>query len=166
MFFWNSIAFSVMQRMLAIWSLVPLPFLKPAWTSGNSWFTYCWSLAWRILSIILLACESESEVVQSCPTLCDPMHGSLPGSSVHGIFQARILEWAAIPWSRGSSQPRDQTRVSCIADRRFTFWATSVWDECNCAVVWASFFRWHQNHAKIILLERNCFPFVFPQNSI
>ena len=43
--------------MLAIWSLVPLPFLNPAWTSGNSWFTYCWSLAWRILSITLLACS-------------------------------------------------------------------------------------------------------------
>ena len=43
--------------MLAIWSLVPLPFLKPAWTSGSSWFMYCWSLAWRILSITLLACE-------------------------------------------------------------------------------------------------------------
>ena len=41
-------AFSMIQRMLAIWSLVPLPFLKPAWTSGSSRFTYCWSLAWRI----------------------------------------------------------------------------------------------------------------------
>ena len=64
--------------------------------------------------------ESESEVPQSYPTLCDPMDGSLPGSTIHGIFQARILEWAAISFSRGSSQPRDQTRVSCIADRRFT----------------------------------------------
>ena len=49
MFFWNSLAFSMIQQMLAIWSLVPLPFLKPAWTSGSSWFMYCWSLAWRIL---------------------------------------------------------------------------------------------------------------------
>ena len=53
MFFWNSLAFSMIQRMLAIWSLVPLPFLKPAWTSGSSRFTYCWSLAWRILSVTL-----------------------------------------------------------------------------------------------------------------
>ena len=51
MFLWNSLAFSIIQQMLAIWSLVPLPFLKPAWTSRSSWFTYCWSLAWRILSI-------------------------------------------------------------------------------------------------------------------
>ena len=47
----------MIQWMLAIWSLVPLPFLNPAWTSGSSWFMYCWSLAWRILSITLLACE-------------------------------------------------------------------------------------------------------------
>ena len=64
--------------------------------------------------------QSESEVAQSCPTLCDHMNGSLPGSAIHGIFQARILDWAAISFSRGSSQPRDRTRVSCIAHRRFT----------------------------------------------
>ena len=59
-------------------------------------------------------------VTQSCPTLCDPMDCSLPGSSVLGISQARVLEWAAIPFSRGSSQPRDQTQVSCIADGFFS----------------------------------------------
>ena len=52
------------------------------------------------------------------------MDCSLPGSSVHGILQARILEWVAIPFSRGSFQPRDQTQVSCIAARFFTIWAT------------------------------------------
>ena len=51
--------------------------------------------------------ESESEVAQSCPTVCDPMDCSLPGSSLHGILQARVLEWVAISFSRGSSQPRD-----------------------------------------------------------
>ena len=60
MFFWNSLAFSVIQQMLAIWSLVPLPFLNPAWTSGISRFTYCWSLAWGILSIMVLACEMSA----------------------------------------------------------------------------------------------------------
>ena len=54
-------------------------------------------------------------VTQLCPTLCDPMDCSPPGSSVHGIFQARILEQVAIPFSRGSSQPRDQTQVCSIA---------------------------------------------------
>ena len=51
--------------------------------------------------------ESESEVAQSCPTLCNPMDCSLPGFSIHGIFQARVLEWVAIFFSRRSSQPRD-----------------------------------------------------------
>ena len=64
--------------------------------------------------------ESESEVAQSCPILCDPMDCSLSGSSIHGIFQARVLEWISISFSRGSSQPRDQTQVSRIVDRRFT----------------------------------------------
>ena len=51
--------------------------------------------------------ESESEVAQLCPTLCDPKDCSLPGFSVHGIFQAKVLEWVAISFSRGFSQPRD-----------------------------------------------------------
>ena len=59
-----------------------------------------------------------------CPTLCNPMDGSLPGSTVHGIFQASFLEWATISFSRGSSKPRDRTRVSWIADRSFTVWAS------------------------------------------
>ena len=62
MFFWNSLSFSMIQQMLAIWSLVPLPFLNPAWTSGSSRFTYCWSLAWRILSITLVVCEMSAIV--------------------------------------------------------------------------------------------------------
>ena len=62
---------------------------------------------------------SWSEVAQSCPTLCNPMDCSLPDSSVHGIFQARTLEWIAMSFSRGSSQPRNQTQVSCIIGRRF-----------------------------------------------
>ena len=47
------------------------------------------------------------KVAQSCPTLCNPMDCSLPGSSVHGILQVRLQEWVAVPFSRGSSQPRD-----------------------------------------------------------
>ena len=59
-------------------------------------------------------------VVHSCLSLCDPMDCSLPGSSVHEIFQAGTLDWVAIPFSRGSSPPRNQTLVSCIAGRFFT----------------------------------------------
>ena len=68
----------------------------------------------RIFCLSLGSFKSKSEVAQSC--LCDPMDSSLPGSSVHWIFQARVLEWAAISFSRGSSQPR----FSCITDRHFT----------------------------------------------
>ena len=59
-------------------------------------------------------------VLKSCGTLCDPMDGSPPGSSVHGISQARILEWVAISFSRGPSQPRDQILISCLAGGFFT----------------------------------------------
>ena len=67
---------------------------------------------------------NESVRSLSCVQLCDPMDCSLPGSSVHGILQARILEWVAISFSRGSSRPRDQTWVSSIAGGIFIIWAT------------------------------------------
>ena len=161
------------MQILAIWSLVPLPFLNPACTTGTSWFIHCWSLAWRILSITLLACKmsttvqqfehalalpffgigTKTDLFQSCghcwvsqicwhiecstlttlpfrilnrsagipspplgycpvaaaaakslqsyPTLCDPIDGSPPGSSIHGIFQARVLESGAIAFPKG-----------------------------------------------------------------
>ena len=63
-------------------------------------------------------------VTQSCLTVCDPVDCSPPGSSVHGIFQAKILEWVAIPFSMVSSQPRDQTLLSYTGSRFFTIWAT------------------------------------------
>ena len=86
-----------------------------------------------------------SEVAQSCPTLCNLMDCSLPGSSVHGIFQAKELEWVAISFFRGSSWCRDRTQVSSIAGRCFTVWATrevmitysnfsgfkTLWSQCH-----------------------------------
>ena len=77
----------------------------------NSWSLDCW------LKVIVL-------VAQLCPTLGDPMDYSPSGSSVHGILQARVLEWVANPFSRGSSWPRYWTWVFCIAGRFFTIWAT------------------------------------------
>ena len=76
----------------------------------------------RRLGLVEEGPESKVKVsvTQSCPTLCDPMDCSPPGSSVHGILQAGILESVAILFSRGSSLPRDQTRASCTADRFFT----------------------------------------------
>ena len=63
-------------------------------------------------------------VTYLCPTLCNPIDSSPCGSSVHGILQARILVWDAIPFSKGYSLPRDQTLVPYITGRFFTIWAT------------------------------------------
>ena len=86
---------------------------------SNSHLLYL--LRWQADSLPLSHLKGkETEVTQSRLTLCDPMDCSLPGSSVHGIFQAIVLEWVAISFSRGSSRPRDQTQVSSIVDRRLT----------------------------------------------
>ena len=63
-------------------------------------------------------------IAKSCLTLCDPLGWNLPGFSGHGISQARILEWVAISFSKGSSWSRDWTHVSCITGEFFTNWAT------------------------------------------
>ena len=76
-------------------------------------------------------CHVLCLVAQWCQILCDPVDCSPPGSSVHGVSTARILEWVAMPSSRGSSQPRDRTQVSRIADRFFTIWATREAHLCN-----------------------------------
>ena len=78
---------------------------------------------------------------QWCPALCDPMDHSPPGSSVHGILQARILEWGALPFSRGSSQLRDGSQVSRITGRFFTVWASreGLWQPCIKQVCWCHF---------------------------
>ena len=88
---------------------------------------------------------SPQLVTQSCRILCDPMDCNLSGSSVHGILQAGKLEWVAIPFSRGSFQPRDWTQVSHIAGRFFTVWATRkapdimYWTSAMC---WALCWCW------------------------
>ena len=82
------------------------------------WDLFYFSFSWLSISFFVLA-----KSPQSCLTLCDLMDCNLPGSFVHGILQTRVLEWVAIPFSRGSSQPRDRTWLSCIAGRFFTIWA-------------------------------------------
>ena len=89
------------------------------------------------LDIGMPSVEREREVTQSCPTLCEPRDYSLPSSSVHGIFQAIVLEWIAISFSRGSSQPRDRTRVSRIVDGHFTVWATITLISRKNLAVWS-----------------------------
>ena len=91
-------------------SLLPLSLQPPASTHLFSLGPFAYS--------IYISAAAAANSLQSCLTLCNPMDCSPPGSSVHGIFQARILQWVAIPSSRGSAQPRDQTcifYVSCIS---------------------------------------------------
>ena len=76
-------------------------------------------LFYKNLSKHVLLLNVKGLVTQSCLTLCDPVDCSLPGFSVHGILRARILEWVTISFSRGSSRPRDQSRVSHIGGRHF-----------------------------------------------
>ena len=81
----------------------------------HQWKEAAWGLPpdwkWKV--------KVKVKVTLSCPTLCNPID-----STVHGILQARILEWVAYPFSRGSSQPRDWTQVSCLVGGFFTNWAT------------------------------------------
>ena len=76
--------------------------------------------------VLIVASWPAYRFLKSCPTLCDPIDCSSPGSSVHGILQARKVEWVAIPFSKRSSQSRNQTQVSCTVGRFSTVWATRV----------------------------------------
>ena len=102
---------------------------------GRSWILWIpnfktWIPFRRLLLLISVHYINMQEIImrvlaaQSCLTLCDSRDCSPSGSSVRGISQARILEWVAIPFSRRSSQSRDQTQVCCIADGFFTVWVT------------------------------------------
>ena len=75
---------------------------------------------WSDLAAAAAAMHIHGQSSPSCPTLCNPMNYSPPSYSVHGILQARILQWVAMPSSRGSSRPKDWIWVSCIAGRFFT----------------------------------------------
>ena len=87
--------------------------------------TCVWFLSLHImLCVCMFILKVKVLVGQSCLTLCKPMDCSPPGSSFHGILQARTLGWVDIPFSRGSSWSRNWTQVSCIADRFFTIWTT------------------------------------------
>ena len=90
----------------------------------NDWIFKRNYLAVELKTEFLILFAAAAKSLQSCPTLCDPIDGSPPGSPVPGILQARIMEWFAMPSSRGPSQPRNKTQVSQVAGGFFTFWAT------------------------------------------
>ena len=97
----------------------------------NSWSFYFLIIIYLAMQgsmwdLIFFSMKMGGVSAQSCPTLWKTTDCSLPGHSAHGILQARTLEWVAIPFSRGSSQPRDQTWISHIACRFFTGWDTLI----------------------------------------
>ena len=96
--------------------------LKIKWKYADSWRTS--RGRWKQMLAYFPSSPPCVQLLQSCPTLCDPMDCSSPGFSFHGILEAIILEWDAMPSSRGSSQRRDWTHVTCIAGRFFTHLTT------------------------------------------
>ena len=126
--------------------------------SAQTWFIcQAFSVSYsKIHSIVVTHLKSYcsyfncAQSLQSCPALCDSLDCSPPGSSVHGIFQARILEWVAMPSSRGSSWPRGRIWVSsifCIAGGFFTCWATRDAPYFNCTSL--LYLCLPKNHANI-----------------
>ena len=93
-------------------------------TAGRFFTSWTTRKAHELRGATILLKPTHAKSLQSCLILCDPTGCSLPGSFVHGILQARILEWIAMPSSRGSPQPRDQIQVSHIAYGFFIIWAT------------------------------------------
>ena len=144
MFFWNSLAFSMIQWMLAIWSLVPLPFLKPAWISGSSRFAYYWSLAWTILSITLLACEMSA--IESCSVVSNTLGENSPGkntgmgslSFIQGIFQIQELNQGLLHCRQilyqlsyqGSPNPVN-LKINITADKNHNSFGRSIRNTIN-----------------------------------
>ena len=103
----------IFQLILYLFFIIFFPFV--VW-----WFLLYYAyVLFLLIFVTLLYVLNLWFYTQSCPTLCDPMD-----CTVHGILQARILEWVAFPFSRGSSQPRDPTQVSLTAGRFFTSWTT------------------------------------------
>ena len=138
---WIKAKLEVVKQEMARMNVDILGVSELKWTgmgefnSDDHCIYYCGQESFRRNGVALIVNKrvwnAVCEVAQSCPTLSDPMDCSPPGSSVHGILRARILEWVAISFSRGSSQARDPTRVSHIAGRCFILWATREALKCS-----------------------------------
>ena len=169
----SSSAFSISS--LNIWKFSVHGLLKPGFENFEHYFTSMWdecnfAVVWACFGIaflwdwnenwpfpVLQPLLEESEVAQSCLTPCNPMNCSPPGSSIHGIFQARILEWVAPPFSRGSSWTRDQTWVSHLSGRFFTIWTTKPIPNVTCYVIPLT---WHPWNYKTVDLENGLVAFM------
>ena len=135
MFFWNSLTFLMIKWMLAILSLVPLPFLNPAWTSGSSRFMYCWSLAWRLLNITLLAYEMSAIVWWFEHSLALPFSGIGMKSDLYRscghccVFQicwcvecSTLTASSFRTWSSSAGIPSPPLALFVVASSPITSW--------------------------------------------
>ena len=162
--------------MLAVWSLLPLPFLKPGWTSGISQFMYCWSLAWRIGEGCAwkIPWAEEPGRVQSMGSL-RVGHNWVTSLSLFTFMHWR-RKWQPIPvFLPGESQGQGSLVgchlwgrtwlkwLSSSSLENFEHYFTSMWDVCNCAVVWAFFgiaflWDWNENWPFPVLWPLLSFP--------
>ena len=127
----SDLGLCVLKRLLVLSLTCTLEVLTWENADQDSFFP----LISLMISFLETICMVKVKIAPSCPPLCDPVN-----YTVHGILQARILEWVAVPFSRGSSQPRDLTQVSCIAGRFFTSWAQG---KPNCVYLyWNTHWRW------------------------
>ena len=112
-FLWIACSYSGHAKLGYLWD-----FSYCTWTFGTIFLEIesIWTLLWVKKCMHRQECQViHAKSLQSCLTLCNPMNCSSPGSSVHGILQARILEWAVVSYSTGASQPRDLTRLSYVS---------------------------------------------------
>ena len=126
--YWSGLPFSFPRDLLLLDLLYPSSCLKCLYAHICSLAVLANTPYTQLTRSSYFQCVCVCTVTQLCLTLCNPMDSSPPGSSVHGILPARILKWVTMPFSRGSSQPGNQTHVSCvscIADGFFT----------HCAIV-------------------------------
>ena len=135
MFFWNSLAFLMIQQMLAIWSLVPLPFLNPAWTSGSSWFTYCWSQLLSPIQGYGFSCSHVWMWELDCEESWVPKNG---------CFWTVVLEETLVsPWDCKEIQP-----VHSEADQPWDFFGRND-AKAETPVLWPP-------HVKSWLIGKDC----------
>ena len=149
-FFWNSLAFSIIQWMLAIWSLVPLPFLNPAWTSGSSQFTYCWSLAWRIFEHYFASMWDECTYAvvwtfSGNVHIHNHIHNHILSGVISSLNSSNmlVLEKAEeseikLPTSTGSSRKQESSRKRSTSALLTMPNSLTLWITTNCGKLFKS----------------------------
>ena len=124
---------------------------------GDCWGTQKDARSSHLPQLPPFTVNNDFLVFQSCPTLCNSTDFSMPGSYAYGILQARI----AIPFSRASSQPRDETQLSCIAGRFFTIWATREAHKQSRNRIWPQITEMHMKGMNLVSPEACIFPYIF-----